>query len=189
MNNIKYIALDTETGGTDPKQHSLLTLYVGIYNNSLELIHGNHFKFKHPVYHVTAEGMNINKINLLELDKEGHGFSLAGQKLFNMLKQHSEKGANKLIPIGHNVKFDIGYVIDSGLLSKGNWEQFVSYRTLDTGIIAQFLKIAGKMPQDISGSLGSLSSFYGVKAEGALHDAEVDTKVTVEVLRNMIKSI
>ena len=88
--------------------------------------------------------------------------------------------------IGHNVAFDIRKVT-TALVSVGSWEQYVSYRLLDTCTIAQFLRISGKLPDKLSCSLVNLSEYFDVSVDGLPHEAKYDTLVTVKVLENLLK--
>ncbi len=96
----------------------------------------------------------------------------------------SKNGKVKLIPIGHNVQFDILFIYEH-LLSKKHWDQHVSYRKLDTGTIAQFFKLCGFIPDDKSGSLEYLAERFGVKFKDRAHTAESDAMMCVHILQKM----
>ena len=60
-----YLFLDTETGGLDPRLHSLLSLGLvagdpGGVAESLEILVG------HATYAVTGGGLKVNRIDLVE---------------------------------------------------------------------------------------------------------------------------
>lgn len=179
----KYLALDCETGGIG-SDVSLLTVWFGLYDSNFKLVAELDLKVKpnDGVYKCTGEALGINQINLAEHDKVAIDYRAAGTQLFEFLKNTSDNGATKLIPVGHNVKFDIVKVCEN-LISTGSWDKFVSYRVLDTGPIAQFLKLCGYLPQSVSGSLGSLAKHFSIEPQGALHEAKTDAVVTVEVLK------
>lgn len=184
----KYIAFDCETGGLNADS-SLLTAYFVVIDSDLTTILGElDLKVKPNAgssYCVTAEALMINGINLIEHDKVAMTESEAGRLLIEFLKAHNPDGRSKLLPIGHNVVFDEEF-INNHLVSKGNWSKFVSYRRIDTGTIAQFLRMTGHIPKDVSGSLGSIASHLGVNLTNA-HNAKNDTIATVKVLRKMKK--
>jgi DNA polymerase III alpha subunit (gram-positive type) len=180
---MKFIAFDCETGGTDPKIHSLLTVYFGIYNNNLILEDSLELSIKPNSgdYVCNGEAMGINKINLIEHDKIAIGYSKAGYLLREFLTKHSLGGKDKLIPVGHNVRFDIDFVTEKLLKT---FNHYVSYRTLDTGSIGQFLKLSGLIPDDNLGGLNTLAKHMRIEIpEESLHNARVDTNVTVNLLR------
>lgn len=184
VQNLKYLAIDTETGGL--ADTSLLTVFLGVYDSNFNLIDSKHEALKPDdgVYHVTAGGLSVNGINLVELDAKAKLRKVLRSEITGWLRQHSDQGANKLIPIGHNVKFDI-LAIQESITSQESWDHYVSYRVLDTGVIAQYLKYINILPDSISGSLGSLIEFFGITVEGELHTADADAKMTVEVFKKL----
>ena len=109
MSNAYYVAFDNETGGLT-KDCSLLTSHFIIADEQLNVIEELGLVIKpndHQPYRVQATALAVNKINLIEHDKVAITQSEAAQKLFLFLKKHSNNGQIKLIPIGHNVSFDI----------------------------------------------------------------------------------
>lgn len=182
---MKYIALDTETGGTTP-ECSLLSVYLQVLDDKLQPL-GELDLFIKPnddLYKCTAEALGVNHINLIEHDKIAVTEGKASQMLYAFLQEHNPKGVDKLIPIGHNVAFDIKRVQRDLMKS---WDTFVSYRKLDTGSIAQFMKVKGLLPESVSGSLGSLMTYFNIPVQGVLHTAKSDTLGTVDVLRALLK--
>ena len=70
------------------------------------------------------------------------------------------------------------------------WETFVSYRKLDTQAVCQFLKSCNRFPDDVSGSLESIAKYFNIPIdENDLHDAKVDTLLTVEVFKKLREHI
>lgn len=186
---MKYLACDVESGGVDSKKQSILTAYLAVLDSNFNIIDELELAVKpnDGNYVVTAEAMNINKINLIEHDAKAITESEAGGKLRDFLIQNNKDGADKLIPVGHNVKFDIIFMGDK-LLNIRTIEKYVSYRYLDTGVLAQALKAIGKIPESVSGSLGSLVSHYKINP-GEFHTARGDTLMTIEVLKRMLAEI
>jgi len=92
----------------------------------------------------------------------------------------------RLVPVGHNVAFDCR-VLTNCLVSPGSWSKFVSYRVLDTCSIARFMTLVGLIPKGTSCGMEGLAEYFGVKAEGELHEAKYDTMLCAGVLRKMIR--
>lgn len=180
-----YIALDTETGGIGPDV-SLLTAYFAILDANLNIIDELSLAIKPDdhIYHVTAEALNINKINLIEHEAVATTAGAAGKQLREFLIENSNNGSLKLIPVGHNVHGDLEKIY-SEVLNRKEAQNYISYRLLDTGVIAQFMKACGRLPETISGSLGSLVEHFNVQKREA-HNAKNDTLMTVAVLKEMI---
>lgn len=185
----KYIAFDLETGGLEPEKVSVLTGYFAVLDEKLNITMELYLQTapKSGIYQVTAQALEINNIDLIEHDRDAITEEAGGTELFNFLKEASGNGKTKLVPIGQNVNYDIDCVF-AKFMSKNSWEQFVSYRKLDTAGAAEFLKAAGLLPESISGSLGSLVEHYNVPREVA-HTAYGDTKMTINVLKEMLDVI
>src|ERR1051326_288443 len=147
---MKIIACDVESGGI-AEGTSLLTAFFQIleFNNTLLAVDSLDLKIKHDIYNVEAEGMGVNKIDLIKHDKEAEYKNTAGQKLFNLLKHHSQDGADKLIPLGHGIGEDLKKIWEQ-LLGRKTWEQLCSYRKLDTSMNAQLFKMVGLLPEEAS---------------------------------------
>ena len=185
-----YIALDTETGGIGDDK-SLLTAYFVFLeydNGKFTKIDELDLKIKpdDDVYHLTAESLQINQIDLKLHNKSAIYQRKAGTLLYDKLRIWHMTSKEKLVPIGHNVAFDIRKITKT-LVSVGSWEQYVSYRLLDTCTIAQFLRVKGMLPSDLSCSLVNLSDHFNVDVDGIPHEAKYDTLATVGVLENLLK--
>jgi DNA polymerase III epsilon subunit-like protein len=184
----KYIAIDCETGGIDPSTSSLLVLYCAILDEDFQMIDEREYLIRPDgatSYWVTPGALKVNGIDIVEHDKKARKASDVSSELYSWLELHSGGGKDKLVPIGHNVQFDLDF-IHSHLLAKGTWERFVSYRKLCTAAILQFLKFAGKIPSTVSGSLTSIAEYIGAaNFKTYAHNARADTLMTVKVLKKM----
>lgn len=198
----KYLVIDTETGGTN-LECSLLTAYFAILDENFQIRDNRdelHLFVKPDdgMYHVQAEAMTINKINLVEHDKIAVSYKQAKTILYQFLeesaklngfqRENKQDFSKQLTPIGHGVRFDIEFITHY-LISKPTWDQFVSYRSLDTSSAIQFLLAAGLFPSDVSGSLGSVLKYFGIKPIGELHTARTDALGTVSVLTQLLKLV
>jgi DNA polymerase III alpha subunit (gram-positive type) len=177
----QYLALDIETGGIGSDK-TLLTAYIALLDPNFDIVDDLSLNIKPDdgVYHLTAKGMEVNKINIVEHDKTAITYKQAGSVLYSFLSL-SPILDNKLIPFGHGVAFDCKFLQDT-IISPGSWEKFVSYRTLDTSPIARFLILTGKIPQ-CSGSLQSLMETLGLKIEGDFHNAKTDVLASIELMK------
>lgn len=183
----KYIALDTETGGIT-LDTSLLTAYFAVFNENFELVDDLYLKVKPDDgnYVVTGQGLGVNGINLVEHDKVAIPLKQAKTVLYQFLQQNYR--GEKMTPIGHGIYFDL-LRVKQDLISAGSWETFVSYRTLDTSNACQFLRAGGLFPDNVSGSLGSLVSYFKLPSQGTLHDAKTDVLQTISVLKALLNLI
>src|SRR5690606_2690958 len=119
-------------------------------------------------------------IDLIQHDKIAITYSEAGQQLRNFLVKNSNNGKVKLIPMGKNINGDIKWVNESMLGAK-TWNMYVSYRIWEVTTLALACQRKGKIPYDMSISLGSLVEFFGILVPGMLHDERYDTLATVLV--------
>lgn len=183
-----FIALDTETGGLDPEKHSLLSLAVIITDKDYNILGELNLKLKpnDDIFHCTGKALAINKIDLSEHYLKAVSYEQGSILLLNFLKEWqtshwiTAKG-EKLIPVGKNVSFDLSQIFGK-LISKADWEQFVSYRALDVSAVFLFMQQLGKL-ENLNGSLESLANHYSIK--GKFHDALDDIKMTLQILKCM----
>jgi len=182
-----FIFIDTETGGIGLDK-SLLTASFIITDEQLKIVDKLYLSVRPDdnLYHIEAKALEINKINLIEHEKIAIPYKNAKPKVYEFIKQHSKEGADKLIPAGFGIYFDLTHVWDK-LISRATWETFCSYRTMDVTSIARFLMLLGKIRSDLSGSLVSLSTYFNVYHEQE-HHAESDNLATIEVLKYLIKA-
>jgi DNA polymerase III alpha subunit (gram-positive type) len=187
---MKYLAFDTETGGLNPKEASLLTAYFAILNDNLETIDSLTLKVKPDdgLFKANPEALAINKINLEEHAAGAVTYSEAKAKVSALISKHSSK-YDKLTPIAHNIEFDLGFVYEH-LLTQKEWEQGVSYRKIDTAQVANFLKLAGLLGNKQQVNLGGLASMLGVSFSGeGAHSAQADVEVMIKVLGEFKKLV
>ena len=182
-----YIFLDCEMGGLEKEKYSLLTAYLLFVDDDFNPIDDLYLRVKPDdgIYHVCGSAMAVNKIDLKEHDKTAVTYKEAGGSLYNWLKNVSNNGQIKLIPVGHGVYYDVDWILHF-ILNKKTWDNFVSYRKIDTQAIAQFMRACGRYPSDEEAgtSLGALGVYFKVPVkEEELHDAKTDTLLTLEVFK------
>lgn len=172
-------------GGVDLDK-SLLTLGMVICDDNFDILEKHHVKLKpnDGIYRVTAEALSINKINLVEHDKEAINYKLAGTNLYSILYRLSDGGKNKLVIVGKQVAGDLRFIWEY-LIGRNTWETFCSYRLLDVSSIFMFLRAKGIYPEDMNGSLSDLCKYYSIDCSNQ-HDALFDAEITIEVLKKML---
>lgn len=184
---MKILAFDTETGGLDPRDADLLTAYFEVIDQDYKTIDSLSLTVKpdgEALIKAHPKALEVNRIVIAEHVEKAIPYSEAKEKLRRFLAKHSNP-RNKLTPMAHNISFDLGFV-NTYLLDKKDWEQYVSYHTLDTGTLATALKFYGAIPSDYKLSLGSLAEFFKVKrGSNIAHTAEGDVKVMIEIFKSM----
>jgi len=179
---MRYLIFDTETGGVDPKNSSLLTAHFRILDenftelNKLSLV----VMPDDGVYKVTHGALKVNGIDIEAHAEVAIPYKAAKRKLDEFLGMNK---SDKLIPIGHNVNFDINFIKE---YISDDWDKNVSYRSLDTCTLIRFLKLANKLPEEVKTSLVGVSEYLGLDTSSA-HDAEADVELTLKVLKSLLE--
>lgn len=185
MNNStsnKYIAFDCETTGLH-NNCNLLTVSFLVLDTQLNQTDILNISLRqNNGYYVYPEALEVNKIDMITHHKNSIDLVDARKKLLDFLTK--SKNVYNLIPIGHNIQFDIKSIKNSGLLSEQEYSSFISYNAIDTVTIAQFLKLSGKLHEKQSLSLINLCNSCKLKRDEKLeHSSEYDIKMTVKLLK------
>lgn len=187
---MKYLVIDTESGSRKPES-TLLTAAFLVYDENFILLDSLDLRLKPDtdcLYIVDAQGMAVNKINLVVHDKTALTYKQAKPLLFDFLKKYSTNGY--LTPVGHAVKGDIKRITDN-IISPGSWEQFCTYHFIDTSVVLQYLRVLGKMPMDCDGSIESLCRYFRINQHAGddvqYHNALFDAQMTMAVFKKMVE--
>jgi DNA polymerase III epsilon subunit-like protein len=181
-----FLFLDTETGGLDPRSHSLLSLGLvvgtgGKVDNSLEIL------VKHERYVVTEEGMRVNRIDLERHDRAALEPGLALKVLEIFLDQHFPHRCQPIVLAGHNVAMDQAF-LRAFLEGRGlSLEPRFSHRVVDTHSLAAGLRDAGKLPlEDLSST--ALFEHFAIHVPGEKrHTALGDSLATFELYWKLVE--
>lgn len=179
-----YLFLDCETGGLTP-DYSLLTLAAIVADKDFNPIRGGNsadtlsIEIRHPTYVVSPEALTINKIDLVHHSACGLKLEQARERFEEFVRKGKEMCGDKLIPVGHNLAFDLSFVW-SQLMPNDDWRRYCHYHTMDTMVAARFFKAAGVIQGGCS--LVDLCELFHVDSSGA-HTALADTKATMAVAR------
>jgi DNA polymerase III epsilon subunit-like protein len=176
----KYIAYDTETGGTDPSRCPILTGYFVVLSEDLVKLDELNLKIKPeaPFDLIENDALKITGIDIAKHLEDSDTISRqeAGEKLRNFVLKYKPKGRSKLIRMGYNIGFDDKMII-SQLVS--DWEKILHYRTNDIFNIVNFLKDVQWLPSDL-GSLTSVVNYFNISLKTA-HDAKNDVWMSIAV--------
>lgn len=185
---MRYISLDTETGGLGLDK-SLLTLGIVIANDNFKVLaeHHWHIKPNDGIYKVTGKALEINGIDLKNHDATALTEKDTGTNLYNTLHAWSAAGKDKLVVIGKQVDGDIAHIWDK-LLKRETWEQFVSYQKIDVSALYWTMRGVKAFPADLKGSLKDIAIHYGMDISD-LHDALGDARLTLRVYAEIVKEI
>lgn len=194
MTCFNLISLDVETGGLEDT-YSLLTasFRLATYHTELQAIeYGDTLDLKlkpnDGVYVLSAGGMAVNKIDIVEHDRHALTYKEAKPLLYEFLKDNLSDG-NKAIPVGQHVAFDVARVQQS-LISIGSWENFVSYRCLDIASLSLFSMLLGNIDKEQKIGLQHIARLLGCGSDDdAWHTSEYDSITNLEVLRAYLTDV
>jgi DNA polymerase III epsilon subunit-like protein len=184
--NRKYIFIDTETGGLDTN-HSLLTMYCGIFDENLNHTGELDLKLKPTsgLYKTSAKALEVNRINLEEHSKSAVTYEEGARQLTQFLDVVSKNGDIKLIPVGHNIAFDLKFIMHY-MMDEKEFYKRVGKIAVDTTAIGLYLKCAGIIPMEVPNSLGDYARYFGIQTKN-LHDAKVDVILNAQVYKKMMQ--
>jgi DNA polymerase III epsilon subunit-like protein len=174
----KYLCFDTETTGLH-NNSQILTAYFIILDSNFREIDYLDLNIKYPIYNLQLKAFQVNKINLAIHERKAIDPLDAKIKFDKFIFKHYSK--QKLIPLGHNVKFDLEQLFKS----ECNFcmDYIGSTFSIDTMQIAYFLKCCGEIPLSQSLSLKNITDYYKIKYDGQLHNAECDIKLTIKLFK------
>jgi len=177
------IVLDTETGGLDSREHSLLSVGMWTLDTVAKTIYNPlYFLVKEPNIITTPEAMKVNGLDLDVIDSQG----LAPIDALKRICDYCWELCKVPRPVGHNVSFDMGFLQRLVRLTPEHRLKLpFNYRTIDVPSILYTMYLTGILPRDISSSQRALE-YFGMERgtiHNALHDAECTGKVYLEVLK------
>lgn len=180
---MRYIALETETGGKDPDKHSLLTVSAYVLDHDGELLDFIYIELKHEDYCIDYKEMRDSPLNLEDHDERALVLVEAKHTFAKFLSENIETYENKLVPVGTNLKNDLDF-INRQLLSL---KSFLQPTGIDVLSIGNFLKMAEKLPSHLN-SAQDFANFFDIPRKGA-RNPERDVDLCIGILRKMLKLV
>lgn len=179
------IFVDTETGGTNPERHSLLSVGLVAWNYNEGVIATKEIFIKHKSYSITREAQHINKFNQAKHNELAVTPKTAVDEIKSFAITCSKKEKDIQLA-GHNIQFDVAFLKRLFGDQHRSFSKVFSHRMIDTYSILRFLDDAGKIRiQQLSSS--SAFHYYGIKAKKR-HSALGDALATVELYEKLLKN-
>lgn len=182
----RFLFIDTETGGTIPTKHSLLSIGMVVWDACLGEIARKEIFIKYPRYFVTKEAQRINKFDRNNQNNIGIEPKMAVNELLYFIKNHFPEDLYVTI-IGHNVHFDIDFLKILFKKCGRSFEKYFSHRYIDTYSVFKTLVLAGILNRDLNSSADAFK-YFNIDVEKR-HDALDDCIATVELYEKMISLI
>lgn len=195
MKQTHLLALDTETSGLDPQRNGILTAFfihvkfkngvlIPMPENSLD-ISIRYDEDNMPKIDKTA--LKINGINM-DTFEGTHTVAEAVKAIIEL--KNSISPSIKLMPMAHNYAFDNGFLKVMFESVGQNWNDLVSYHAFDTMVLANALKLVGKI--DTRLNLTELTSYFNIDDmdnAGQAHEALYDVKACVMVGQKLLELV
>ncbi|MBL0210630.1 MAG: 3'-5' exonuclease [Holophagaceae bacterium] len=138
-----YLFLDTETGGLDPRSHSLLSLGL-VVGDASGVADSSEILIRHEPYVVTGGGMKVNRIDLAAHHEAALPPAEAMDRVDEFLNRHFPERMRVTL-VGHNIAFDQAFLSEFLLSTGRDPEGRFHHRIVDTHSIASALRDAGKL--------------------------------------------
>jgi DNA polymerase III epsilon subunit-like protein len=184
----RLLVIDTETGGTDPLVHSLLSLAGVVWTDGAS---GTAIEMRvaESAITVTPKAMGINRIDLaaygtdaLPPDRAVEMFEAFVRGAF---RDEFECG-DKVVLAGHNVGFDIGFLKRLYRLAGADFDATFSHRALDTAGVLRFLSLAGLRKSSDADLTTALAEMRIPVEKDARHSALGDASATALLLTRLL---
>lgn len=181
-----FLFIDTETGGLSP-EYSLLTVAAAVTDQDFNILNMLTFSLRPAEsYAVSPEAMRINKIDLAKHAEEAIYADSAQLKFEQLLSDGlTLTGRRRLIPAGHNVSFDLGFLY-AQLMPEATFRKYCTYPALDTAVIARFLSHLNLI--DCACNLVALRERFAIHS-GTAHNAANDVLATIELAKIFTKLV
>ena len=182
----RFVFIDTETGGTIPGKHSLLSVGLAVWEYGKGIIAEKEWFVFYDNYTVTETAKSINKFDVTNHNKKAIKQNDFIDELLNFCYEYFDK--TFAIPIaGHNVQFDIAFLKVLFYQNHRSFNQYFSHRYIDTYSVFKTCVLAGIIKEKIDSSSDAFS-YFGIKVKGR-HSALGDCVATVELYEKLIELI
>lgn len=188
----KLLVIDTETGGLDPSEHSILSLGAVCWREG-DLVDELEIFISEPQIVCTERALKEHRIDIEWLSEQGSEPREAVIEFNQFLERNFDrlKSGEKISLAGHNVGFDINYLKRLYKLagSESEYERLFSHRTLDTASIIRFLYLAGRISLS-SAALSDAIEYFDIELDPEeRHTAIGDARATANLLTKLIETV
>ncbi len=178
----RILFIDTETGGIDPINNSLLSIAFVIWDNG-KISQPQEFLINDGVLNVTQSALDINKIDLIEHSKK----AMSPKDIIYKIEQYLEcnfSDEEKIILCGHNVLFDINFFKNFCQNYGLDYNKRFSHRYVDTASILFYLSTVGIIPDNMTSSQNAFD-YFNISVNNR-HSALGDVLATTELFNQML---
>lgn len=184
MESIVFI--DTETGGTNPQKHSLLSVGLVAWNQKDGIVATREIFIKSKEYIFTKEAKKLNKFDQEQHETIAISHRAAIKEIRDFCISNTAK-TKEIQVAGHNIQFDVAFLKKMFEEQNRSYNSLFSHRMIDTFSILKYLKDAGKIDVD---QISSAKAFklFNIMVNGR-HSALGDAVATAKLYEALIKVI
>jgi len=178
----RLLFVDTETGGLNPGEHSLLSLAMVIWED-MEIIDTRELLINDGILNVTREALAVNRIDIEKHKQSAISSSRAMDEIILFIGKYFSL-QSKITLAGHNVHFDVNFL--KAFFSRNNkdFSEYFSHRVVDTSSILYFLFLAGRLEHKAVSS-DEAFKYFNIEVNGR-HTALGDAIATAELFTRLL---
>lgn len=177
-----YLFIDAETGGLTTDT-SLLSISFILTDSNFKILE-DIYSLLYPLdkkFVVTSQALEINKIDLKDVIKDGIEYSKFMQEnLIPILRRYGPG----VVPVGYNLNLDLNFIYRY-LLSKEDFEKYCTHRSLDIASYIRFQNLVGEIK--VYGGLENVTKYYKIANTGSFHNARNDNLLTLELTKLLVE--
>lgn len=187
------VGIDTETGGLDCTYNALLSIAVHAENyHTGEVLFSREFRIKGDYVvseecpavnakgnvYVSPKALAVNKLDIKELSENGMDLGTVDMLVNEAIETLKLNKNYKVIPIGQNLKFDLGFILNNLPRTYRSVMGCRYHRELSSAMTVYHTQ-NGKS-YDTSVSLDNVRKELGIVSSGQTHSALVDAQDTIK---------
>lgn len=185
-----FVVWDVETGGLEKFEHPITQFACMIIDGATlkEIDRWETFIKPYADLKITKESLEKTMVKMSQINA-GIDITVFNKTITQFLKQHNttpkKPQYGKLVPVGHNVQFDLGFLEVALALEANELYDYITPNYIDT---LPMSKLAFGIKKEEKINLGAACEAAGIKLTDA-HGAMNDVEATAELLRFFTKRL
>ncbi len=177
------VILDTETGGLDPFEYSLMS--VGFVTG--DGTRSDEFFVSEPKMLTNPRSLAVNRLDPTQVAREGLEPGAAVDRIEAFLDAYP--GPRPVMVVGHNVAFDLAFLRRIYAMADRPFPSDFSHRTVDTHTLLWALIAVGKLPPHVRGSDAAFAHFDIAPPDALRHTALGDAVATRDLVERLLELV
>lgn len=182
MNN-RLMFVDTETGGTNPQKHTLLSIGLVVWDKNDGELYAAEYSLKHDNYVITKTAQRINHFPQ-DHNVDGSVMPLEAIDQICELKDLYFSDHTAIPLAGHNTHFDSQFIRKLFEDHGKSYEKIFSHRLVDTYSILKFLSDCAIIHDDVLSSAKAFK-YFKINVNGR-HTALGDARATMQMYEKLL---